>query len=113
MQIGAGVNGAGVDGNYSNISINSTELVRSFGGVANAAAGSTNTGTVAVDTRITTSHIIPGGATGVDTDDDGTEEGAGAASFWGAQGVAGAGGGSSNSTNGGGTGDGMVMFEWT
>lgn len=120
MQVGAGISGSlnEVDGNYSNISIGGTELVRSLGGVADAVAGSTSSGTVANDARIISSHIIRGGATGVDTNatGDGTnglEEGAGASSFWGAQGVAGAGGGSTSNVSIGSTSDGMVMFEWT
>ena len=118
MQVGAGISGSlnEVDGNYSNISIGGTELVRSLGGIADAFAGQKSSGTVANDARIISSHIIPGGATGVDTDNDGSnnglEEGAGASSFWGAQGVAGAGGGSTSNVSIGGTGDGMVMFEW-
>lgn len=113
--IAAGTSANNTDGNDSFMSVDGTEIARSFGAEFQTSGvvpdTTTNTGTLSTnDGLIIGGHIIKGGRGGWDTNDN-TEDVGATASFWGSDNVAGAGAGGHNgdSIN---TAAGLIKFEW-
>ena len=114
--VGAGITTDNTDGNPSYISIGGTEQARSIGAKFQTSGivpdGTTNTGNLSTTASdyILGGHVIEGGGGGWDTNNNGEDVGA-TASFWGADGVAGAGAGGHNNASVD-TANGLVKFEW-
>ncbi len=122
--VGAGVTADDTSGDPSYISIDGTELARSFGAEFQSSGvqpdGTTNTGNLSTygtglaggeSAYVLGGHVIDGGRGGWDTSMY-PEEVGGTASFWGSDSVAGAGAGGHNGDSPNDTADGLVKFEW-